>query len=440
MLEARDVPTALYWNPVMNPVTYTVDPHVSVANNWTDASGTRRTNAPVADDDLYFMGYGSPGPGYPNASAIIDSSSGGTFHGIHLVNYYAGTVSLQVETTVNTFEQRYGSIAQSGTGLNLFVTNAFTLTGGTLNNTSNLGTVHLQGATGLIDPVDGGIDAEIGSTLILESRSGIGTTLTQLPGTLWTTNSAAMDVYANCSYNLPEQPGAGPVKVQQRFGKNTTKGILRLYLNSSENVDQAVIDDRGILVLGGSLVVTHDATISGLVAPNVVNSASIQMESGTIRIRNGTKLTTPAILMNGGLFVTTPGVIGTTVATIDGRVQVTGGGIILGFEVGQQHVFTDLVVTGDFIMSGGTFFAGVDGTTGPNSTKSDRILSDRMELSAGSKVSAQVYSPPQGGVAGRQWQVFGATGGILTNELTTDAGWTVTADQPKKKIFISKDA
>ncbi len=434
MLEARDVPTALYWNPQ----SYTADPHVSVANNWTDSNNVRRTNPPTAADDLFFLGYGSPGPGYSNSNAIIDSSSGGTFHGIHLVNYYAGTVSLQVATTVDTFEQRYGSIAQSGGGLDLFVTNAFTLTGGTLNNTSTLGTVHLRGATGVIQPTYGGPDVEVGSTLSLESRNGIGTTLTQLPGTEWTTNGAGMDIYANCGYELPEQPGAGPVVVQQRVGKNTAKGILRIYLLGYENVDQSVIDDRAIWVQGGSLNVTHDATITGLLDPSRNDSPSIQMDSGTIRLKNGTRLTTPGILMGGGLFVTTPGATGSTVAIIDGLFAVTGGGIILGFEIGQQHVFSDLRVTNDFVMAGGTFFAGVDGTA--NSIKSDRILTDKqMTLRAGAKVSVQVFNPPQGGVSGRAWQVFEATGGIVTNDFTTDDGWTTTIDQPKKRIFVWKN-
>jgi len=35
--------------------------------------------------------------------------------------------------------------------------------------------------------------------------------------------------------------------------------------------------------------------------------------------------------------------------------------------------------------------------------------------------------------------VFGAIGGIGTNDLAADTGWTPTIDQAKKKIFLGKD-
>jgi len=46
---------------------------------------------------------------------------------------------------------------------------------------------------------------------------------------------------------------------------------------------------------------------------------------------------------------------------------------------------------------------------------------------------------PRVKVPDRKWQVFGAIGGIGTNDLAADTGWTPTIDQAKKKIFLGKD-
>lgn len=444
MLEARDVPAVYYWDPVLdqNGGEEQIDPRVSVGSNWTDQYGTRYSDSspPGANDDLYYIGTSlepsNGAPQFPWSESYIDSSSGGTFKSIHLLAGYTGTVHLQVATTVGTFEQQDGAIAQESGGLDFYVTSSFTFTGGTLNNTSSLGTVHLQGATGTIQPATNG-SVERGSTLSLESRSGVGSTLTQLPGTEWTTNGAGMDVFANCSYELPEQPGAGPVKVLKKQGRVEKDGVINLYIDGTENVNQVYETDAGIWVQGGILTITHDAKVTGTVAPG--NTTNVGLTLGAVYLKNGTTLTTPIFAMNGGVFYTTPAAAGVPqVATIDGTIAVTNGSIILGQVNGQPHTWSELKATQQFNMSGGLFAASVDGTNG--SASCDKITALKtMRFFGTAKVAASVVNPPQGGVSTRSWIVFEATDGFTETTLATDPGWDTYTNMPARKIFLRKD-
>jgi len=204
MLDARDVPAALYWNPLGGS-----DLLASTANNWVDGVGVRATAAPGAVDDLYFNGIAiTPEPTPTTSNAVVDANGNPvsppppptsppsppvfaqadcyvtssdpnqsvvrTYNGVHVLAGYTGTVDFKVSTFVGHLELRGGNIAQNDAfyatagGGHLAVTVHLDWTGGTLNSGPTAGWVHLVGATGMIDPgVTGTL--KLGSTTSLQT-------------------------------------------------------------------------------------------------------------------------------------------------------------------------------------------------------------------------------------------------------------------------------
>ena len=217
----REVPAALIWVGV-DPSNFTND------QNWYDytaGSGgvpvpipgtvlqdedddTHFWKTPTAEDDLYFVGPQDRLPDgiylpevlrrswsiNPDAHATVPESLS-TLQSLHLVDHYTGTVSTRDNQHPDTLELRIGSIGQLGAadGVNaLVVTESFQFTGGTLNNTSTTGVVHLldldvDGVIGL-----GNATVTTGTTLSVES----GTTLQYGNGKIGFANEATLHMFA----------------------------------------------------------------------------------------------------------------------------------------------------------------------------------------------------------------------------------------------------
>jgi len=118
--------------------------------------------------------------------------------GLHLIESYAGKVVTPDNLSVGTLELASGSIGQSYAmdGMNdLRITQLLSFTGGALNSSAPLGTVHLTGANGVgataeLSPGTGAIT--IGSTLSLEGLgyAGGGATMGMSAGQYTFTNEA----------------------------------------------------------------------------------------------------------------------------------------------------------------------------------------------------------------------------------------------------------
>ena len=270
-LEAREVPAVYFWNPEIQSIPdplpgedeEVLNPFARVAYNWVNDAGERYDEPPGTDDDLVFtnLPYNDSHPNFPTSTCRITSASPSSFQSITILAGYGGPVSIERVLTVGTFVQRGGYVAQVGGGLDFYVTNAFTFTGGTLNSTSTLGTVHLQGATGTINL--NGSAVELGSTLNVEARNGIGSYVELEPGTLSLANAAWIVVNSLCQFKLPERPGQPQVVIQPKQG--TEPGVFHPKgANSVAVLDQGLNQKIGLKIENqAKLTVLKSMTVSG---------------------------------------------------------------------------------------------------------------------------------------------------------------------------------
>lgn len=465
MLETRDLPAAFYWLPTLdqNGGEEEIDPHVSVAENWTDASGVRCTTAPTPADDLYFTGQPVPGwrptgaPTYAWADAYIsaqdaNASGGALFNSVHILASY-GTLHLEIPTTVGTFEMRGGGgIAQNENGgssaedASLDVTVAFTWTGGVLNNSGNAGTVNI---VGVYDATVGdGTDTSYttGSDLKLTS----GTTMIA-SGSIVLNNDAGLWVDAGCSFDTPEldgetpppptsppQPPAGQPSAGQKWVnliaglKGGTEGQriegIGMVLLEGDAAGFGRVDDP-VWVTGGRLRVSKrdmDVTKWFTTRPdggptNEQSSSSVYVTSGTLIITEGRTLKAinkVEIAGTGVLSTQSDNRAPTQIARIDANLLVRGGTVELGKNAGVAHIASTLLVLKDVRFLGGIYRPYVRATL---STECDLWKADgKFTFDTAAKIDPIVYGVIQnpgagvnGNGVGLSWQVIYARDGFV---------------------------
>ena len=450
MLEARDVPAALYWNPLLSGGM--VNTNVDVASNWTDMYGVRPTAAPVSADDLYFTGYsqpGSSGPSYPSANAEIKSADNNqpvvrTYNSIHLLAGYYGTVDFKVSTYVGILELRGGNIAQNDAfyatagGGHLAVTVHLDWTGGTLNSGPTAGWVHVVGATGIIDPGDGNT-LITGSTLNLKQNGiGLRSTADFVSGTTDYRGGFGLIVDSLCQARV-----VPPLDAQVSFtasnstqaGDPTGKKKIEVKTGGEFSVNRRPADvndarrvqyrsELGILNSGGLVTILGrtDVTLTGDVAgatpfekwgyrqPTDGLGVGLQLE-------NGCKLsTTKGVSIEAGVLYTLALVDADNKplanqpdAYIDGPVTISGGGIFLVKNLSaaipeSQGCFGVLFITGDVTWSGGFFSPRLK----PGTASADRLhVEGTLSISGTANVGpGSVTGSWAGANMGNSWAVI----------------------------------
>ncbi len=165
--------------------------------SWSDPANWT-AGVPTSTTAVYFSGsYGSV--------TIPDGGSGSTqFAELHLVGGYSGTVTLSNNLTVRDLELTSGAVNQPSTsyGTDLTVTAAMIWTGGTLNSSTNLATLTIDGATARIAPAGGGT-VNLGDNITLAG----GAVATLKEGTVLATNeNEEIDVGEECG--MEADPGA----------------------------------------------------------------------------------------------------------------------------------------------------------------------------------------------------------------------------------------
>lgn len=376
MLEARDVPAVLYWNPPSQN-----DLFASTASNWREGGplGPVWTAAPSITDDLFFntgpssvpggdgegsMGGGSSG-GY-NSNCIFTSTGGGQFGSIHILSLYTGTITFERDITVGGFSQASGNIDQTAPSQTSALTftvdvayanygahgGAFSWTGGVLNSGSNAGVVNIVGMTNAT--IGDGTDSSYttGSDIKLLS----GTTMIA-SGRIELANEAGVVVDTGCVLQAledpvppppPTSPQPPPAEQQPKAyllalnkkprgpGLNTVDGLGNVLLAKGEVVSLAS-SDVPVWVFGGELhVVNRSLEVRGVFKMDeegnaipeaqLSNSKSILVTGGgKVVVEEGYKLTVAGggLLLRSGLLTTkVNGDVANHMAKIVGKLRV----------------------------------------------------------------------------------------------------------------------
>ncbi|MDY3560170.1 hypothetical protein R5W23_001395 [Gemmata sp. JC673] len=443
--ESREVPAALTWtNAAGNYDFYT-------ASNWV-VSGTNLTAmaAPMAGDDVTYDGSVSSanctnlgvllligtgggtindldGPG--GGTVIITPPSGATgLNSLRLINEYAGTVSIIAPLQVGTFTLSAaptGAIAQpNGSNSALTVTDNFTWTSGTLNNSLNGANVSLSGAAGTINP-GAGNSITTGSSLILNPRNNSGAALAFLPGeVIWATgfgleanNLCQVDVKPTNTATVTTSGNADPDG--PKFVFNTGSSLVVKKSAAADGVAQWN-GYRLILENNGGHVTFFPLTKSSFGPTGAIaeDKAFVRQIAGTFEIYKNAEVAAQAQqpnqqgaakafmeLSGGTLLARNPEINSIGSARLIGNLRFSGG------QIGFAGVSAFFEVDGNVKWTGGVFSPRLNVTA--NEDSDFWLISGELDIPNSAAVHVQPatsnYTPPPQGTAinlNFRWQVI----------------------------------
>lgn len=454
LLEKRDVPATLYWDPIGPPIT---DPNTGdvgyfahTASNWVNESGGRSVTPPGEFDDLYFDGTGD----LDETDCIFSTSAGTLFSSIHILDEWSGTVTFQTSVTFGGFEQLDGTIMQDGSSVVTLTVDPtqhigsprpavdFVWTGGILNDADTVGVVRLLGATG---DINAGTDGTLvsGSTFILDASS-----LDFLEGT-WV--GVGIDVNDGSTFSIgdgeedgPEQPPQPPpevpplvlplppkiVKADLVFSTKfidefTQLGGVRINeggtVDIGTNAPNTVVVGTSALWLqnsGGTFTVENgaDYQIAGskqwLVTPDDLKDLSYFQTSGTLSVTHGSqiKFRHGAALRAGSLNTITSAVPANDGTTKNVDPAKIVGNIISWVKIdilkSKAGIFGDLVIDGDFDWRDGELTVKLDGRRPGGNSNSQ--LATRLHVIKTLKMDTGTNGSPNATVAFAVDNVAGA--------------------------------
>jgi hypothetical protein len=212
--------------------------------------------------------------------------------------------------TLNLSAGSAGAIAQpgqTGAGSDITVTNTFNWTGGTLNSSANLATLHLQDATATITP--NGSTLATGDNLSLEDIS-TGSNGTVTAGTINLNNAASL--YVGPLSTLLTDTTNGNVNFLQPAGQPTPKPSV---FRGTWTIDGGQTSTlTSVVTVIGEVKIIQSSTLN--VNAGMGNFASIGagaangggVPSGIITIQNGSTLQVlnGVVVGTGGLLQTVP--------------------------------------------------------------------------------------------------------------------------------------
>lgn len=290
---------------------------------------------------------------------------------------FTGTVELQDNTTIGSLYMAGGNIAMvgsPGSGNDLNITVTLNFTGGTLNSSSTLGTVHLTGANGFgatanLNPQSGAIT--IGSTISLE---GLGTATTGAGmsiflGNYTIKNGADFNVGDYCDMQVGFTPFL-PIPATSKVGFETVavpnggkpytgfliaKNGFCTFVHSFEGKVR-VVDKGAMTVKTGAVVKLTDPVDPAGVAQSVLVD-----KTGTLNLENNSTLSVVNLIYVAGTFNTVyvADVANQTVLII-GELFVDKVGSVIIADAAPANKFNRLTVTGNITLDG-TLKMHVDG-------------------------------------------------------------------------------
>jgi hypothetical protein len=400
-----------------------------VNSTFTDPVNWTGGQLPTAGDDLYFDGNAIvlPPPGSPPGTPTNDPNTSTTFvtgtvgghyfpdnyAGIHLVNHYAGTITIPFDITFGDYEQSSGNTSNPGTngvGSDIRATSAFSWTGGNINVSSDPGVLHIQGVPlGIIGTDTSNIST--GSKISIETNgANIGSYVTA-KGILNLVSEFGIEVMVNCTLLLQAAPGGAPQQVKAPNPKATilTKG--NTICLGSECDPGYILDGGNLSVMAGGLKTT------GKVEPDLAGSPSVKVVDGVLGILNNQTLTTThgVDLRGGWLRTYTSNQPVLQQANIVGELTVFAGDIDLGLYLDNTfHTYSRLHVTGRVRLFAGFFHAYFNAN---DATQCCQIFTDeKMVFSANN--GYLVFVHPIGGQPGAnlKWKIFEAAQGFVDDD------------------------
>jgi hypothetical protein len=390
-LEPREVPAHLVWTNAIG------DGFFGTAANWFNLdTNTPATWNPVAGDDLYFDGGVSSAncnnlfsamvmPTKILSGSIIPMPSpSAEYHSVNLIDGYAGTVSTWSGFHTGSLVMESGALSQMTFTADLWVSQTFDWTGGTLGgtyqNTATPGfmasnsTLHLlAGSTATINPGQGNTIAT-GDTLSFETAGGVGSTGTFLTGTVSFVGGMGLTIDNLCTVNAQVTPAAATFVDTPQPGSMSklirVKSGGKMFVRSADEAAGGTFESAIPLMNCGTFQVEKNATavIKGAVPIGMpqTNPSIYQNDVGAaIRIENGSKLVAEkGISLLAGKLSTlakaNPPQGFAQTATVVGKVSLSGGDVYI-CEGSNPHVFGTLVFESDVWLGAVTLHVVLDG-------------------------------------------------------------------------------
>ena len=348
-LDRRDVPASFYWRGGGSAG----DP----ASWWENA-------VPQAGDDVVFW-YGSYSGNSPDFGG---PSGGGYYHSVTLVAQYGGTVTLASGFATEHLNVQGGTIDQPTAGTDIIVgpassdsSGTFDWTGGTINSTSNLAAVYVQGAvTFTIDP--GGGTLRTGSTFTFEGTDEEATAAgTVRAGTVEIGNGAGinLDQYATMTVEANDGKGGKAYFEFKAIEGTYAKDNRSLTLGKGSELivygPGTFTNEKIALILNGGTAEFKNNVPATIITPDATRIPyPVTVQAGTLKLHTGSTITAggKGVTINGG----TLALIGDNSgpAKIDGKFALLAGTISFS---GNYLIFD---VTGEVSWLSGTFRPRID--------------------------------------------------------------------------------
>jgi hypothetical protein len=400
--------------------------------NWTQDGGAA-TRIPAAGDDLHFMSSLS------GNCADMHGPSSGAYASVNLVGGYASTVTLESGFTTETLTMTAAGAAfsQPASGTDITVTEEFQWTRGTLNSSSYLSTLILDGATANIAPASTMGFPPPPGTVYLGSNITLtnGTVATMREGTIEITNEGMeIDVGDDCQMNV--DPGTG--KKTEITGDVETGETLKIRATGAVRVWSGTFDVvKGKVENDGEFTLKTGTTATIQWNGNVGFTRAYRQDSGVTQLYDGSLLkltgTNIDVVIAGGKLMTVGGD-----ATIEGDLTVSGLAEVLinsgPNETASYHIYGTLTIDGDVAWNGGTYRPRVPAEH--NQGRADLWYATGTFSAAGIGTQVvpvalddeQAEVPPD---SEDSWKVFEADGGLTGNNAPnydTDI-WILQSDQ-----------
>jgi hypothetical protein len=332
MLETRENPALMYWDPLPISGAGTPNPIYNLSSthtpNWVDDDGDRGGSVqqngqtvagPTSSDTLIFGAVVSGFPHYSNPSTGgggVGTTGGGGgantldcylysvpyngspghvsahvdyFGWTLLAGYGTGTVHLQQSSSVSYYMMHGGNLDQvpvSGGTNEVTVYNLLNWTKGTINTNSVPGklTIH-EGASGWIEPLNGG-EVATNNTLTIDGdeENEIGGNVTQAGGTLSFVSAGRQLLVKSfahftmtCAIPASPPPGAPPVPPAPVSPPMAT---VNYTTNINAQTDNIIVSENGVITVSRPDN-TDTPTSTGTINGSVFSEGSLVLQKFT---------------------------------------------------------------------------------------------------------------------------------------------------------------
>ncbi len=292
---------------------------------------------------------------------------------------------------------------------------AFTWLGGSLNDTTVATTVTVDGTTALVDPYsgDGTGTVSTGSTLnfINGAEATVNSGTVSFTGGLGTIiESATLIIQPAGATATFSRNASGTSATQNYIGFGGSISVVGPGVWESTN-GLPVYNDGGTFDIRGGA----EARVTGETGPEGYRGSVYQRGATGLTLLDATsklKIEDDLSIVNGRL-ATIASTVADQAAIIDGRLEFSGGDIVLGdpaYTVGADHIYSRLRIKDTFHWSGGIYRPFV-GRTAAGVYVHDQIISAHqtsIEVGESGPRLGPIgpYNPGGANLSGRRWSII----------------------------------